>query len=469
MKMMNLKLMKSLPAILLLSGVIALLLGHMLTVSVRLNGELIYKPVFALTTDQAVQQLGIELDEFDSIKPLNNHWLLFNPVLQIDQAITYSLYTDIQSEPVMVISYDRRPGNIYGAIGHKLFPGDRILLNGIEIDPDQPISYQPYQTLQLLKGTPLTLDQGTTSTKFSSSQPSVGLALLERELSIKATDYVGYPLQTNLQEVQHLGYFTAAPYSIEVDEKTIQVMAAAKTTGTALANVGISLQGLDYSIPGADQPLPENGQIRIIRVQEEIKLKQTKIPYESTFVGNPELELDQRKITKPGQFGIKVARERIRYENGEESMRSTEAEWTAAEPVTEEVSYGQKIVINTLSTPQGELEYWRAVTVYATAYSPCRSAADRCYYGTSYGLPVKQGVIGVTRAWYYDMAGQSVYVPGYGTAVIADVGGGIAGRRWIDLGYTDEEFETMAIGVWPQTVTMYFLTPVPEVIPWILP
>jgi uncharacterized protein YabE (DUF348 family) len=470
MKMMiKPSLKRSLPIIVFLSGLLALLLGHMLTITVSLNGEILNKPVFALTTNQAVDQLGIQVGKYDAIQPKQNRWLLFHPILKIEQAVTYALYTDLQSAPMIVISPDKIPGNLYAAINQPLFPGDRVLLNGLDVDPNQRIPYQPYQTLQLIRGTTLVLDQGTGTSTFSSSQPTVGLALYERNLPIKATDYVGYPLQTNLQEVQHLGYFTAAPYTIQVDGSSIQVMAAAKTTGAALANAGISLQGLDYSIPAADQPLPASGTIQVIRVKEVINLSQTKIPYESTFVGNPELELDQRKITKAGQYGVKVARERIRYENGVESARSTEAEWTAAEPVTEEVSYGQKVVINTLSTPNGTIEYWRAVTVYATAYSPCRSAADRCYFGTSLGLPVKQGVIGVTRAWYADLAGQAVYVPGYGTAVIADVGGGIPGKRWIDLGYTDDEFERMAVGVWPQTVTMYFLTPVPEVIPWILP
>ena len=122
------------------------------------------------------------------------------------------------------------------------------------------------------------------------------------------------------------------------------------------------------------------------------------------------------------------------------------------------------MVIKTLDTPSGPIEYWRAVTVYATSYSPCRSAADRCYYGTSSGLPVARGVIGVTRSWYNWFVGQRLYVPGYGTGVVADVGGGVPGEYWIDLGFTDADFEP-----WHQYVTIYFLTPVPENIPWILP
>ena len=460
---------KFLPIVLFSAGILLILLAHLLTVSVILNGEQQQNKVFAFTVDQAVRQLDIALKPGDIVKPAGSTWLLFHPVIKIDQSTTYQLYRDLSQGPISVVSTERKPGNLYAAIGVKLFPGDRILWNGQNMDASTNTPYKPYQALQVVPGRTITLETGSESRQISSSQPTVGMAMAELGLPIQAKDYVGYALDTDFQDVYHLGYYPASPYTIEVDGETLNVMVAAKNTGDALANAGIALEGLDYSIPAANQPLPANGTIKVVRVQEQVILNQTKIPYESTYVPNPEVELDQREITKAGQYGIRASRERVRYENGVEVARNTEAEWTAVEPVTQEISYGQKIVIRTLSTPQGDIEYWRAVKVYATAYSPCRSAADRCYYGTSYGLPVQRGVVGVIRSWYYDMAGQSVYVPGYGTAVIADVGGGIAGKDWIDLGYTDEEYETMAVGAWSKYVTMYFLTPVPNDIPWILP
>jgi 3D (Asp-Asp-Asp) domain-containing protein len=56
------------------------------------------------------------------------------------------------------------------------------------------------------------------------------------------------------------------------------------------------------------------------------------------------------------------------------------------------------------------------------------------------------------------MPGWPVYVPGYGFATIEDIGAGIAGRDWIDLGYSDEDYQ-----VWH--------TPVPplDLVPYILP
>jgi 3D (Asp-Asp-Asp) domain-containing protein len=59
----------------------------------------------------------------------------------------------------------------------------------------------------------------------------------------------------------------------------------------------------------------------------------------------------------------------------------------------------------------------------------------------------------------------NVYVPGYGVAMAGDTGGGVKGR-FIDLGYSDDDYQH-----WHGTVDVYFLTPVPppDKIRYILP
>ena len=62
------------------------------------------------------------------------------------------------------------------------------------------------------------------------------------------------------------------------------------------------------------------------------------------------------------------------------------------------------------------------------------------------------------------MQGQRLYVPGYGFGVIGDIGAGYPdGRPFIDLAYSDDDF----VG-WHQWVTVYFLTPVPASIIYVL-
>ena len=111
----------------------------------------------------------------------------------------------------------------------------------------------------------------------------------------------------------------------------------------------------------------------------------------------------------------------------------------------------------------GPIEYYRAVEAYATSYSPCRLGVDYCSSRTASGATLQKGVIGVIRSWYNVMRGQPVYIPGYGFATIEDIGAGFSDRHWVDLGYTDEDWVS-----WSRYVTVYFLTPVPANIMWIL-
>jgi 3D (Asp-Asp-Asp) domain-containing protein len=108
------------------------------------------------------------------------------------------------------------------------------------------------------------------------------------------------------------------------------------------------------------------------------------------------------------------------------------------------------------------IEYWRKVTAYATSYTAC--SAGSCGGRTASGQPVTRGVVAVIRSWYNQMRGQQVYVPGYGTGVIADIGAGVPGQNWIDLGYGEGDYVP-----WHSNVTIYFLAPVPAVVPWSLP
>ena len=79
---------------------------------------------------------------------------------------------------------------------------------------------------------------------------------------------------------------------------------------------------------------------------------------------------------------------------------------------------------------------------------------------TASGKPVRKGLVGVDR--HYIVFGTMMYVPGYGYAEAADTGR-ISGR-WLDLGYSDDEYVA-----WHQWVTVYFLWPPPAFVPWTIP
>ncbi|NOY97854.1 MAG: DUF348 domain-containing protein [Chloroflexi bacterium] len=354
------------------------------------------------------------------------------------------------------------PADLLAEAGVSLAPADRVLANGRYAALDQPLDCNRC-TLQVRRALPLTLVTPDGEQTIETSALTVGQALHEAGIQLFAADFLDPPAGTAISGPLTVTYRPARELSVRVDGQIVPIRSSAETVGEALAGAGIPLEGLDTSLPSESDPLPADGQVRVVRVQESVLLIQKSIPFSTEFVTSAEVEIDQQEILQPGEYGLTISRVRVRYEDGQEVSRQTEDESTIRMAKNRIIGYGTKLVIRSTSTPDGPIEYWRAVRVYATSYSPCHSAADRCYYQTSSGKPVQKGVIGVIRSWYLAMQGQPVYIPGYGFATIEDVGAGIPGKDWIDLGYTDEEWYPRS-----EWVTLYFLTPIPANTMWVL-
>ncbi len=328
---------------------------------------------------------------------------------------------------------------------------DRILVNGKIVDATLPMDCENC-TLQLNRAVKMVLITPYEEVGFMTAAPTIGDALTELGIQLYTADSVEPPLWTPATDQLSIIYTPSRQLAIHVDGRIVHIRSSAGRVGSALLEGGIPLVGLDSSLPDKSDPLPADGQIRIIRVTEEIELTQTEIPFETEYIASDELAIDEEKILTAGIPGLIVSKARVRYEDGVEVSREVEGEQKVRDPSIEIIGYGTQYVIKTITVDGQELRYWRSMNVYATSYSPCNSGVDKCYPGTASGKVVQHGVIGVIRSWYNEMQGQAVYVPGYGYATIEDVGGGYPGKDWIDLGYTDANYQ-----VWHQWVTIYFL------------
>lgn len=451
------------PLVLVLAGFLVYL-GAGKPIRIEVDGAVTEIYTHALTVKGALHEAGISFNPQDALEPPAGRFLSRNTVILLEHARPVTIISANTENPTTFLSSERLPVRLCAQAGILLSASDRVLWNSIPFLPEQTLPPALAYVLQIQKAGTIEITASGEVSTLESTAATLGSALWEAGIRLSASDHIFPSPETPLGNTLVAELSRGVPLTIRIGAQEIFTHASGATTGETLARAGISLQGLDYSIPPEDQPLPLDGVIQVIRVQEEVVLEQTPIPYESEFVEDPDLELDQRKVIEPGQYGTEVTRLRVRYENGEQVSRLTESRWRAMEPKPEKIGYGTKIVLHTIDTPSGPAEYWRAVTVYATSYSPCRSGTTKCHYGTASGRPVQRGVIGVSRAWYNLLANQPVYVPGYGLGVIADVGGGVPGKYWIDLGFSDEDFET-----WHQNTVIYFLTPVPASVPWILP
>jgi resuscitation-promoting factor RpfB len=416
----------------------------------------------ALTVGDALRSAGYSLLPEDHLQPPANAWFASGSTIELDRARWVSVY--FKGIPLTIFSSERLPEKILAQVGIPFTPSDQLYLDGQRILSNQLLPPLPQYTLQVRPSVLIMLIENKKTQPIQSTAPTLGQALWEAGIQIHPGDRLSPPAETLLSKPVQVILQRAVPVTIQLQDREIFTHLAAPTVGDALAEAGISLQNLDYSSPAEGQPLPAGGRIRVMRVKEEISLQQTVIPFKTDTQSDPETEFDQQRVIQAGQSGLKVARQRIRFENGKEVTRTVEDEWVASEPKTQIVGLGTKAVAKKMDTPDGPIEYYRELTVYATSYSPCRQGMGKCSKSTSSGTPLQKGVIAVTLPWYNQLAGQRIYVPGYGVGVIADVGGGIPGTYWIDLGYGEEDFTN-----WHQSVKIYFLTPIPASVPWHLP
>lgn len=363
------------------------------------------------------------------------------------------------------------PANLLLQAGVRIFPGDLILANGVPVSAGDPLPPAPVHSLAVRPAAQITLVTPEHRHTFSSTAATLGEALAQEGFDLHQADRLEpgpeTPLRQDLEPGQpglEVFWQPARPVTVEHDGSRTSFYSAAASTGEALAEAGLPPQGLDYTQPALDAPLPEDGHIRLVRVAEQVIVESQPLPFETELQASDQVELDHQEVIQAGEYGMTARRIRIRMEDGVEAGRQVESEWVARQPKNQIVGYGTKIVIRTLDTPDGPIEYWRSVQMYATSYSPCRIYEDRCDSYTALGATLQRGVVAMTNDWCRYTCGDSVYVPGYGKGTVLDTGGGIPGRYWIDLGYSEEDYVS-----WHQWVTVYFLTPVPANYQVVLP
>ncbi len=432
---------------------------------VVINGKSMALSARAFRVADLLHQAGIAYGPSDRIRPGLNEPVRNGTLIFLDRAADVTLTAAGISEPIHFKSFQRFGGNILLDAGLRLYPGDRLFWKEVEIRPDFDLSGASDLELRLESADVFTLitqkDPGGVSA-FGSGK-TVTEALLSAGVSLNKSVMTFPDGDTPFTPGMTIEVLPIRELNVSREGRIITAASAGATVGEALARASIPLMGSDISIPAASEPIPEDGRILIVPVQDSFVMNAETVRKETEWTANGEMELDETRLLATGADGLKGTFTRNRTENGEMVLTETSPEEILVRPVNEKREYGTKVNVRTLDTPDGPVEYYRSVSVYATSYSPCRSGTSGCITGTASGMKVEKGVVAVTSDWYKRFGGQSVYIPDYGKAVIADVGGGIAGKNWIDLAYEDDNFVA-----WHQDTTLYFLTPVPADMVWVL-
>ena len=457
------------------------------------------------TVGEMLDDLGVAVGEWDRLAPDREALLRAGMIVSVARAVPVVVVADGARRTLH--THSRSVKEILEEAGVTLRPGDELWVNGRLVEErldgqgaadslsgtsaQGPLLVQslslaggtepravstrggadrasppPISHIEIKRATLYYVHDGGIRQALRSTQRTVGQALHEGRVLLYAGDRVYPDLNTLLAPGLHVRIQRGVPVSIAVDARVLRTRTLRPTVGEVLAELGVALVGKDYVEPALDAEIRPEMRIRVVRVVEKTVVEQEQIPFETDWVADASLELDHRRVDEAGHNGLRRRRYRAVYEDGQEVERYLEDDWSAREPETRRISYGTRIVVRTLDTPEGPIEYWRRIRVFLTSYTEAtcgKSPGDPTYGITRLGWKMRHGIIAVDPQVI--RLRSQLYVPGYGPGVAGDTGGLITGRH-IDLGHDVDNFV-----MYFQWAYVYVRTPVlpSSQISWILP
>lgn len=401
------------------------------------------------TVATLLMDAGITLEPEDIVTPALDTALEPGLVVEVQRAHPVRISAD--GHEITIRTHATSVEAVLEEVRVSLGPHDEVEVEGdfLAANPD-PAS------LTVHRAVPFTLHEDGRATTLYTTAPTVGEALHRAGLTLYLADDVQPGMGERMSAGQHVYVDRSVPVAVQVDGRTLRTRTHRERMGEVLADLRVVLTGQDYTTPTLDAALGEDTTIRVVRVSEHFLIEQEPIPFDSIWQADPDLEIDNQRLLQEGAPGVFERRFRIRYEDGHEITRAVEDEYVAVPPTTKTFGYGTKIVVRTLDTPSGPVEYWRVIRMLATSYSAGTAGTPKtsAYYGrTATGMTMRHGIVAVDPR-EINLRSQ-VYVPGYGVGIAGDTGGGVKGRM-IDLGYDDDN-----LVLWYRWVDVYLLTPVP--------
>ncbi len=385
------------------------------TIILTVNGESSSFTSKKITVKSFFSEIGLHLDPLDDLSPVINSILKNSMEINVDQAIRYMIHFD--GKDFSHQSTSRTLGSILSEAEIEFDNSTQILLNGQNSTTNEILPYMAFYDISIIP-------DNNHSQVISENDVRQSLSVQFQDSSI----------DIHQNEHNHPKY-------------------------------ELSLSGLGPQQYNFIQFSNEQDSIKYTKVSEEVVLDQYPINFSIIYQPLSTISLDSETTIQSGEFGLEAQRSRVRFEDGIETSSIIEDTWLVRSAVDRVIGYGTNVTIQTMSTPNGTIEYYRSFEFYATSYSPARSGVDPSisWYGEVYcGGYTQFGYVAVDLA--YVPCGTPLYIPGYGFAIAMDTGN--FDGAWIDLGYDDDNWVP-----WSKPVTVYFLTPVPPVesIPWIIP
>lgn len=415
------------------------------------------------TVGAALSEAGISLDSEDIVTPLVSAPLNRNDTIIIQRAKLVRVNID-GKEVHTVHTQSQSAADVVASLGVTITGHDLLQVNGQFTDQlparaDDSSSHPEAFTAEIAfkHAQAVTIhEQDQPSVTLQTTAPTVGEALMAAGYKIYLADHVNPLPGEPIEAGEQISITRSKPVSVWVDGRQLKTRTLAATAADVLADLNVVLYGEDYAQPDLKTPITDGLEVRVVRVRHEVVIDQEVIPFETRHESDPDVELDHEILGQEGVPGIHERRTLVTYEDNNETKRELIADFIARQPEPKIYKYGTKVVIRTLNTPNGQVQYWRVIRMLATSYSASTAGVSlgAPYYGrVRCGFAMRGGVVAVDPRLI--SLRTNVYVEGYGIGSACDTGSAITGKR-IDLGYDDGNLQ-----LWYRWVDVYLLTPVP--------
>jgi resuscitation-promoting factor RpfB len=334
-----------------LIGLVAAYRTTLTPVTLVIDGEPMRLQTHQPTVEMLLADRGISLRAEDRLSPGRQI------ALAADMAVTIE-----RARPVVIV-VDGREKLIYA---HEESPADLLAQSGVALGRFDHISLRPPSVtdpkdtrvrIVVARAREVMLEEGGVRTTLQTHAETVGEAVLQAGIRLYRADRVIPDPATPLEHGMHIYLDRSVPVNVVVDGHTLRTRTHRSRVGEVLADLGVTVNGQDYTDPPLDAPLTADIAIQVFRVTESVVVEQSPIPFDSEWQPDPDSEIDTQGLLREGEPGVLERRTRLRYVNGQVVDRRVEGENVVVAPKNRVMGYGTKIVVRTLDTPSGPVDY----------------------------------------------------------------------------------------------------------------
>lgn len=232
----------------------------------------------------------------------------------------------------------------------------KTLIIFILISPLLCLAYFPSRTdKEDFNNTPKTVAINDNGLHFKTTTNTgiVSELLKEKNINLGDHDQINPGMDSKIYTGANVEIRRAVKMTVQFDGKKKEIYTFEKTIQKAMQENNISLGRLDKTNPELNS-LPQNNMTVIVtRINVEEVVKQEDIDFKTQSKNDNEMSWREKKITTPGEKGIREVKYKITYKDGKEISQIVLEKNTIKEPVTQVETQGTYMKLGKAQKGQG--------------------------------------------------------------------------------------------------------------------